>query len=270
MLTKIRSLTNARSMRRSTVLGERVERPDDVVAVEPEVEREVVARPGGHADVRQIVLHRDLRDERLRAVAARHADHIGRASGLAGERSQVVAALEEDRLDPAPSSPRRPGRTSRPCRRPTWGSSAAPPCPAPPERTARAEGWTAAGCGRLAAWIAWRAREREHRARQARRGSARRSAPSAIIATAPPTSAATRAHDAGDPERTAPRDPDPTCGARDGQSDQHDEQGDDVPEDQEDERDDDRRRGDEREPRRHAGGEATARCFRFADMCVAF
>ena len=87
---------------------ERVECADDVVPVESEVEREVVARPGGHADVRQPVLHRDLRHERLRAVPAGHPDHVRRACGLVGQRPQVVTGLEQHRLDAAsPSPPRR-------------------------------------------------------------------------------------------------------------------------------------------------------------------
>ena len=107
---------------------ERVERADDVVAVEPEVEGEVVARPRGDADVGDAVLHRDLRDERLRPVAARHPDHVGRAGRLAREGPQVVVRAEHDRLDAAPASPPRRARSARPCRRPTSGSSAARPC----------------------------------------------------------------------------------------------------------------------------------------------
>ena len=54
-------------------------------------------RTGGRAPSR-------LGDQRLRAVAACHPDHVGRACGLARERPQIVAGLEHHRLDPpAPS-----------------------------------------------------------------------------------------------------------------------------------------------------------------------
>ena len=68
------------------------------------VECQVVPRSGGDADVREVVLHRDLGDERLRAVSARHSDHIGGARRLMCESPQIVAAFEDDRLDPPPPS----------------------------------------------------------------------------------------------------------------------------------------------------------------------
>ncbi len=81
---------------------ERVEGADDVVAVDAEVEREVVARAGGHARVRQPALGRERRDDRLRAVAAGHRERVGAAiDGPANERLEVVAGLQLDRLDPA-------------------------------------------------------------------------------------------------------------------------------------------------------------------------
>ena len=86
-------------MRCSTSLVERVECSHDVGAVKAEVEREVVARPGRHADVWHIVLHRDLRDEGLRSVSARHADHVGGTDGVACERRQIVVGAEENGLD---------------------------------------------------------------------------------------------------------------------------------------------------------------------------
>ena len=82
--------------------GERLERSDDVVAVEPEVQGEVVSRPGGHTHERDVVLHRDLGDEGLRAVAAGHPDHVGRAGGLPCQRQQIVTRPEQHRFDTSP------------------------------------------------------------------------------------------------------------------------------------------------------------------------
>jgi hypothetical protein len=75
-----------------------VERGRDVGAVQPEVEGEVVAGTGRHADERDVMPPGDVRDQSLRAVAAGHPDHV-RASGdgLLGERSQVVPALQHHR-----------------------------------------------------------------------------------------------------------------------------------------------------------------------------
>ena len=55
-----------------TAVDERVERADDVVAVDAEVEREVVARARRHTRIRQVELRGDRGDDRLRAIAARH------------------------------------------------------------------------------------------------------------------------------------------------------------------------------------------------------
>ncbi len=72
---------------------------DRVVAVEPEVAREVVPRPERDADERHVLLDRDLGDGGERAVAAGHAEHVG--SGAPRELLQVVAVLEEAHLDAA-------------------------------------------------------------------------------------------------------------------------------------------------------------------------
>ena len=87
---------------RCAAVDERVEGADDVVAVDAEVEREVVARAGGDARVGQPHLGGDLGDDRLRAVAARHREPVGAAlHGAADERLEVLAQLQLDRLDPA-------------------------------------------------------------------------------------------------------------------------------------------------------------------------
>ena len=79
-----------------------VQGADDVVAVNAEIEREVVARARRDAHIGNVVLAGDLGDDRLRPIAAGHAEHT-RASLHRGkrERAQVVAGREHDRLDAA-------------------------------------------------------------------------------------------------------------------------------------------------------------------------
>jgi hypothetical protein len=60
-----------------TTVHQRVERADDVVAVDAQVEREVVARAGRHARVGQVQLGGDHRDDRLRAVSSGYGERIG-------------------------------------------------------------------------------------------------------------------------------------------------------------------------------------------------
>jgi hypothetical protein len=83
---------------------EGVQRAHHVVAVQPEVHGQVVAGPGGDADERHLVAHGDAGDQRLRAVPAGHADHVG-APGhrLLGEPDQVVARGQHHRLDAPPA-----------------------------------------------------------------------------------------------------------------------------------------------------------------------
>ena len=59
-------------------VDERFERADRVVAVEPEVAREVVARPERDARERQVALDRHVGDRRERAVAAGHRERARR------------------------------------------------------------------------------------------------------------------------------------------------------------------------------------------------
>ena len=82
--------------------AERVERPEVVLAVDAEVEREVVARARRDAGVRQVVLCRDPRDDGLRPVAARHREAVGAAAERRDdERLEVVAGAQHDHLQPA-------------------------------------------------------------------------------------------------------------------------------------------------------------------------
>ena len=88
-----------------TALDEGVERADDVVAVDPEVEREMVARSRRDARIGEVELRRDHRHDRLRAVTAGHRQRV-RASlhGIADERLEIGAAAQLDRLDTPPPS----------------------------------------------------------------------------------------------------------------------------------------------------------------------
>ena len=105
MLTNTRPLTSARSTTSLAAVDERVERPDDVVAIDPEIEREVVPGAGRDARVREVELGGDHRDDRLRAVSARHRERVSSVAPTASRTSclQVVAAVQLDRLDPAPA-----------------------------------------------------------------------------------------------------------------------------------------------------------------------
>ena len=76
---------------------ERGERGSRIVAVEPDVAGEVVARPERNADERQVPLDRDRGDRGERAVAARYPDCAG--GGRAGDRHRVVAVAQRVRLD---------------------------------------------------------------------------------------------------------------------------------------------------------------------------
>ena len=83
-------------------VGERVERADDVVPVETEVEGEVVARAGRDADMGDVMPHGNGGDQRLRAITPRHPDDIGTPShGVFRELAKVVTGPEEQRFDPA-------------------------------------------------------------------------------------------------------------------------------------------------------------------------
>ena len=82
--------------------AERVERADHVVAVEAEVHRQVVPGACGHNHHRHAVPGGHARDQRLGAVAARHAEHVGPTShGSLCQVDQVLPWAEDDRLDAA-------------------------------------------------------------------------------------------------------------------------------------------------------------------------
>ena len=123
LFTNVRPLTSARSMCRSQPVRVGVQRAHHVGPVQPEVEGEMVAGPGRHADVGQAGPGRDRGDQRLRAVAAGHAEHVrAPADRVLGEFPQVVTWFQEDGLDPPASGTRRRAGTARPSRRRTSGS----------------------------------------------------------------------------------------------------------------------------------------------------
>jgi hypothetical protein len=88
-----------------TAINECVECADDVVAVNAEIEREVVAGTGGHACVWQPELGGDRGNDRLRTVPAGHRQAVRAELDRATyEHLKVVAGLQLDRLDPTLSS----------------------------------------------------------------------------------------------------------------------------------------------------------------------
>ena len=83
-------------------VDERVERAHDVVPVDSEIEREVVAGTRRDAGERQIVLGGDRGHQRLGAVTAGGRQSVGSPGHrVADELCEVVAGLQLDRLDPA-------------------------------------------------------------------------------------------------------------------------------------------------------------------------
>src|SRR5439155_26617401 len=77
----------------------------DVVPVEAEVEGVVVASPCRDADVGDVAPRGNRRYESLRAVASGHPDDFrATCDGALGELEQVIARLQDDRLDTSPLS----------------------------------------------------------------------------------------------------------------------------------------------------------------------
>jgi hypothetical protein len=78
----------------------------------------VIVEPG-HAHVRDAVPGGDGRDQRLGAIAARHADHIGAPrDSVLRQLQQVIPGLQDDRLDaPLPAFLRQPESLGLPASR---------------------------------------------------------------------------------------------------------------------------------------------------------
>ena len=100
LLTNVRPLITPRSTRSSNPSVRRVEACGRVVAVEPEVQREVVAGARADDQERQVVLGRDASDERLGAVPAGNAQQVGaaghRVPGEGGDVDDARAVQEGD------------------------------------------------------------------------------------------------------------------------------------------------------------------------------
>ena len=80
-----------------STFDERIEGSDGVVAVDAEVECEVIAGARGNTRVRQIVRRRDVGHDRLRTVAASHRECVGTVGdGALGEGSQIVSLDQFD------------------------------------------------------------------------------------------------------------------------------------------------------------------------------
>ena len=93
-------------------VGERVERADQIAAVDAEVEREVVAGAGGNADERKPVRERGCCDDGERPVAAGDAERVRAArNGVA-----TSAARSSSGRTTITSMPRSRARSARPAR----------------------------------------------------------------------------------------------------------------------------------------------------------
>ena len=86
-------------------LRKRVQSADDVIAVDTEIESEMVTRAGRHAHIRKSAFGGDRGDDRLRPIPARHAHGVGAVGDcVAHQRREVVAEMQLDRLHPASAS----------------------------------------------------------------------------------------------------------------------------------------------------------------------
>ena len=82
------------------VLPECIERADEIMPLDAEVEREVIAGPGRHARERKPVRQRDRGHDGERSIAAGHSEHVRATSdGFVGELSQVPIRIEDERVD---------------------------------------------------------------------------------------------------------------------------------------------------------------------------
>jgi hypothetical protein len=82
-------------------LAERVESAHHVVAVEAEIERDVVQRASGDAHERRVTAHGDSRDRCERTIASRDADHIGATvDRVLRKLCEPNARLEHQGFDP--------------------------------------------------------------------------------------------------------------------------------------------------------------------------
>ena len=103
-------------------VGEGVERADQVVAVDADVEREVVAGAGGNADERKVVRESGRGHDGERPVAAGGAERVRAARHrVVDERREVVVRAQDDHVDAALARPLGEPGARPPCRRRTSG-----------------------------------------------------------------------------------------------------------------------------------------------------
>ena len=82
--------------------GERVERAEQVVAIDAEIEREVVPCAGRRADERPSVRDGCCGDDSERPVAAGHAERVRAARhGVGDQRGKIVVRAQDNHLDSA-------------------------------------------------------------------------------------------------------------------------------------------------------------------------
>ena len=124
LLTNTLPFTVARSIVRSKPSLNASREPTTSSRSTPRSSAKWLRVPGRDAHEREAVLARDARDQCLGTVAARHPEHVGAPSDrVAGERGEVVARAGARPARSPAARLRAGGRTSRPCRHPTTGSS---------------------------------------------------------------------------------------------------------------------------------------------------
>ena len=102
LFRKTRPLTSATSIVARLLVAERIQRADEVMSIDTEIERKAVAGAGGNADQRKPVCRCGCGDDGQRAVAAGDAQRIRAAiDRLPDERYEVVVRAQDDHVDPA-------------------------------------------------------------------------------------------------------------------------------------------------------------------------
>ena len=102
MLRNRRPFTSATSIRRSTPSVNASSDPDQIMPIDAEVEREVVARAGGNADERKLVCSSGGRHDGEGSVATGDAERVGAARhGVCDQRCEVVVRVHDDDVDAA-------------------------------------------------------------------------------------------------------------------------------------------------------------------------
>jgi hypothetical protein len=105
-----------------SVVAERIQRADEVMSIDTEIERKVIAGAGGNADERKPLGPCGRGHDRERPVATGHAERIRPLrDGFTDERCHVLLRLEDAGVNAALHAPDRPALPALPCRRRTAG-----------------------------------------------------------------------------------------------------------------------------------------------------